>query len=212
MCNMNNASIPSNEQIEENHIAYQQRLAHYKNMGIDHIKLRTDIMDMIDCKPSKILEVGTGKGILTVFLAKICEEIVSVDLDAEEQRIALLNLSYYKYDQSVSLICADASNLDYPDNHFDLVVSAISFHHFENPKKVIAEMVRLTGGQLIITDFTEHGFDILEKSHQQENKHHTRTNQFFDQVPQWLEENGFRVNVLSDKYQTIYCAKRNATS
>ena len=212
VCNMNNSQTPSNEQIEQNHIAFKQRLAYHKNMGIDHIKLRRDIMDLIDFKPSNILEVGTGKGILTIFLAEICDKIVSVDLNEEEQRIALLNLLYHKCSQSVSLICDDASTLNYPDKHFDLVVSAISFHHFENPREVIDEMARMTGKQLIITDFTEHGFEVLEKSHQQENRHHTRTNQCFDQVPQWLEEHGFIVNALSNDYQMIYCAKRNKKS
>ena len=189
MHNMQNLHNFSKDQIAENNIIFKERLEHYKKLGIDHIQLRKNIIDLIDCNPTTILEVGTGKGILTVHLAEICNSVISVDLDADEQQTALLNLLHHQCADKVTLVCEDASMLDYPDKHFDLVVSAISFHHFEKPRTMIDEMVRLTKKQLIITDFTEHGFDILEKSHQTENRHHVRMNHAFNSVPQWLNKN-----------------------
>lgn len=197
------------EQIAANHSEFKLRLDHYKSLGLDHIALRKQVMELIDCQPKSILEVGTGKGILTIFLAQLCSSVISVDLNPDEQHVALLNLMYHHCEKPVTLLCTDASRLDYPDRHFDLVVSAISFHHFEEPEKVIFEMARLTCRQLIITDFNEHGFEIIEQSHQQENRHHFRTGHEFSIVPKWLEQQGFGVTTLSDECQTIYSAKRN---
>lgn len=205
---MNSAEITP-EEIAQNHKLFEQRLAVYKKAGLDHIAARQNIIDLIETQPERTLEVGTGKGILTIFLSKISESVVSVDTDAQEQRTALLNALYHGTAGNVTFVCKDASSLDYPDNHFDLVVSAISFHHFEDPEPVIAEMVRLAKQTLIITDFNDHGFSVIESAHRTENRTHYKTPHDFTEVGTWLKRYGLSVIRADDLWQTIFVATKS---
>lgn len=44
--------------------------------------------------------------------------------------------------------------LPFSDNSFDIVISRLAFHHFQNPKRCFSEMARVvkTGGKLVVID------------------------------------------------------------
>lgn len=71
----------------------------------------------------------------------------------------------YKNDNKVTVAYADAQNLPFDDNMFDLVLAFDVLHHVEDPHKMISEMVRVSskyiylcdaGGLSLIRKITEH--------------------------------------------------------
>lgn len=198
----------SNEEINKNHESVCSRNSFYKEYGIDNEELRKSIISLIDPGCSSLLEIGTGKGHLTAKLGGLACPVVTVDMESEFQRIAMLNAAYYNNLHNIKFLTADAGNMDFDDMSFDTVISAYAFHHFELPFKVIREMARVSGKHLIIADFNEKGFEALEKIHGTEGGAHERMPGDFSIVGVFLKEHNFDVTVIEEKWQTIYSARR----
>jgi len=202
---MNNSEL-----LKKNHEIYLERLALYKNYGLDQEQARKNIIKEINPNYKSILEIGTGKGYLTIMLAQKFSEIHSVDIDPEEQEIAAMNIEYAKIQDKVKLILSDGTPLPFKNQSFDTVVSAFTFHHLKEPFHVIKEMIELAKQQIVIADFNQNGFTILEKIHVSEGRiHHHENKGYFEIVGTYLEEHNFTVKKVSDEWQEIYIANRN---
>lgn len=151
---------------------YLERLRFYKTLGFDQELERDIISSYIDFFPLSILEIGTGKGHLTMHLAKRFGKVVTVDIDQEAQKIAMMNAFFEDLSDKISFYVADASKIEYPDNSFDLVISSFSFHHMEHPESVLMEMSRLSSNLILISDFNANGLKIIQKAHALENRIH----------------------------------------
>ncbi len=196
------------EDISRNHDIFLGRTALYKKYGLDLEETRTNIVGQLPNDIGTVLEIGTGKGYLTTMLARHFKKIVSVDIDSGEHRIAMLNAAYYKQLDKIEFVTADAAGLDFTDRSFDAVVSAFTFHHLDFPFKVIREIMRLAGRQVVISDFNSHGFEIIERVHQAEGKTHLRKPGDFEIVGVFLEEHNFDVRTIEYECQTVYSAQR----
>jgi ubiquinone/menaquinone biosynthesis C-methylase UbiE len=100
-----------------------------------------------------VLDVACGPGIVTEALARVAREVVALDLTPEmltraRERCARAGLS------NVTFREGSATQLPFPDNAFDAVVTRLSFHHFPDPRSVLAEMVRVAkaGGTVLVCD------------------------------------------------------------
>lgn len=84
-------------------------------------------------KPKRVLDLGSGTGLLTYFWYQQCPlaEYVLVDIADEMLNVArkrfagINNISYQVLDYSKAL----------PSGDFDVIVSALSIHHLENADK-----------------------------------------------------------------------------
>jgi protein-L-isoaspartate O-methyltransferase len=74
----------------------QDRLRLFKKYGYDIPKARRFILTKAKVLGERILEVGTGKGHMTVTLAKNGLKVVSIDLDRKAQDVAKLKLQSLK--------------------------------------------------------------------------------------------------------------------
>ena len=117
---------------------------------------------MVSCiKPQMtdtVLEVAAGTCICGRSLAAFIKNVTCLDMTtgmldvgkdkAVKQRI--LNMDFVQ---------GDAEKLPFADNCFDIVISRLAFHHFQNPKRCFAEMVRVlkTGGKLVVIDMEAAG-------------------------------------------------------
>ena len=104
-------------------------------------------------KGSKILDVATGTGQQAFAFAKKGYEVIGIDLSE-----AMLNVAKKKNKfRNVKFEVADATNLPFEDNSFD--ISSVSFALHDMPlsirEKVLKEMVRVTKpkGIVIIVDY-----------------------------------------------------------
>jgi SAM-dependent methyltransferase len=100
-----------------------------------------------------VLDVACGPGLVACALAAVARHVTGIDLtpamiaqaEAKQQSLGLRNLTW---------LVGDAVPLPFADRNFSVVVSRYSFHHFLDPRRVFAEMVRVTrpGGRVAVID------------------------------------------------------------
>mgnify|MGYP000972441167 CR=1 FL=1 len=198
----------SDEEIQRNHEIFQARLALYRNHGLDQEMARASILRHIIPSPSRLLEIGTGRGHLTLMLAGLGFPIVSVDTSADSLRTARLNAAYYNRQDNISFLETDAASLPFEDMGFDVVISAYTFHHLEKPESVLTEMIRLAQDQILLADFNESGFDAVDRIHRLEGRTHTRGKAKLSLAEDLFRQAGFTVTIFEDSWQSICSARR----
>jgi ubiquinone/menaquinone biosynthesis C-methylase UbiE len=108
-----------------------------------------------------VLDVGTGPGIFLVELAHRRPDLrlTGVDLSPDMVSAAQRNLAPYGHRASVRV--GDAATLPFPDGTFDLIVSSISLHHWDDVASAAPELARVLRprGRVHIYDFPFAPFD-----------------------------------------------------
>lgn len=112
-----------------------------------------------------VLDIGCGRGLLLIGAAKRLKtgraygiDIWSTkDLSSNSKAAVEKNCELEGVMQCVTLMDADARNLPFADDMFDVVISSMVVHNIdkEGRKKAIAEMIRVCkkGGTIFIQDF-----------------------------------------------------------
>lgn len=107
----------------------------------------------INKKDKRILEAGHGSGRNCIGLAEKFpkSKIIGVDLSNESVKIGQLGAKKRGLN-NVLFIKGDIFHLPFKNNYFDVCFNQGVIEHFEDYKKVIIEMTRITkkGGKLII--------------------------------------------------------------
>ncbi len=102
--------------------------------------------------PRRVLDVACGTGSLLVpLLGKYPDaSLIGVDLTPE-----MLEEAHRKLPDRVALVSADAEQLPFSSQYFDLVISTNSFHYFWRPRQALREFHRVLTphGSLVITDW-----------------------------------------------------------
>src|SRR5690349_13264849 len=115
---------------------------------------------------SAVLDVGTGPGVLLVDLALRRPDLrlTGVDLSADMVAAATRNLE--PFGERARARVGDVTSLPFPDRSFDLVVSSLSLHHWDDPEAAAPELARVLrpGGRVHIYDFPFAPFDKLAET------------------------------------------------
>ncbi|HLP88640.1 MAG TPA: methyltransferase domain-containing protein [Nostocaceae cyanobacterium] len=114
-----------------------------------------------------ILDMGTGTARIPIF---ICEmrpqwQIIATDLAQNMLKIATQNLQQFNLQQQIQLQVADAKNLPYENEQFDLVISNSLVHHLPEPLLFFQELKRVIkphGGILIRDLFRPANTEIVD--------------------------------------------------
>jgi len=196
------------DKVVENYNNYLKRINLYKRFGYDIEKERTFIFEKAQFVPGKILEIGTGKGYFTIQLAKEAYYFTSIDVSEEEQNYAKLNIEHLNLKNLVDFKLENAESLSFSDNSFDMVFSINTAHHLPDPNKVIDEIVRVltVEGRIILSDFTQEGFKLIEKIHESEGKKHGFSQDKLTNSIVYIKDKGFKVDVHKTKYQETIIA------
>jgi SAM-dependent methyltransferase len=112
------------------------------------------VLDFCGVGPSDtVLDVACGPGILACAFARVAKHVTGIDitpamLDRARTLQGERGLTNVTWDQG------DVLPLPYPDGSFTLVASRYAFHHFLDPKAVLAEMARVCapGGTVLVID------------------------------------------------------------
>jgi ubiquinone/menaquinone biosynthesis C-methylase UbiE len=93
-------------------------------------------------KDLRVLDVAAGTGHLGRAVAPHVREVIAIDITREMLNQARLENRKAEF-QNIFLQEGSAENLPHQGDTFDLVVSRLSIHHFENPIIPLREMVRV---------------------------------------------------------------------
>ena len=110
------------------------------------------LLENLPANRQNILEIGCGIGTFSRLLAARSELVTAIDLSPKMIEIAE-NLS--KSYTNIAFQVADVLETNFPDEHFDAVVSVATFHHL--PLEQILPRLKKalkTGGKLLILDVT----------------------------------------------------------
>ncbi len=127
----------------------------------------------------QLLDVGCGKGLLTVGIAKqlTTGEVIGLDhwkstLEyTYTSEMAERNANIENVTNRVRFVTGDAQQLPFEKERFDLITSSLAMHHVPDSEKAFAEMFRVVrkGGRIAIADMptakikrqmTNAGFEI----------------------------------------------------
>ena len=111
-------------------------------------------------KPAKrVLDFGSGSGVLLPSLSESFKEVYALDLELDALRYIKKRYSL----SNVKITQGHASKLPYKDNFFDIIFAADVLEHFKDSTAIQKEFRRVLkrGGQLIVSGPTENKFYIL---------------------------------------------------
>lgn len=120
---------------------YQTKVGRY----VDQTEKRL-IFSMIKTERGRALDLGCGTGNYTIEPYKKGFDVIGVDLSQEMLKIAKVKIP------NVLFIRADAYNLPFKKEVFDLVLSVTMFEFIHEPEKVLNEIYRVLkpGGEVVI--------------------------------------------------------------
>ena len=120
-----------------------------------------DLVEDLNKKNSKILEIGVGTGNLASKFLNSNYDIVGIDQSRE-----MLSVAKEKY-PSLKVRLGEFLKIPYDNKSFDIIISTYAFHHLNEREKCIAieEMIRVLkdNGVIIIGDLMFESKDSEEK-------------------------------------------------
>jgi SAM-dependent methyltransferase len=122
------------------------------------------IIDATGADATKLaLDLACGPGIVTAELAAVAREVVAFDLTPEmlakaRERCGKANLHNVTFQEG------SATELPFPEHHFDIVMTRAAVHHFKEPGRILGEAMRVMkkGGVLVVADVVS--AELAEKS------------------------------------------------
>ena len=116
---------------------------------------------------STILELATGTGRMTSVLTRLGFRVVTGDLDLAQRQRAEERITN-AYLPLVQFLQLNMESLPFQDHAIPFLVCMNTLHELANPQKAFSELIRVHDprGVLIIGDFNETGFGVMERLHQ----------------------------------------------
>lgn len=131
---------------------WQKRASKYNNL--DWVRKRDFIEALVSfCMPQpsmKMLDVGTGPGVIAAELASHVSETIAIDI-AEEM---IDKARETHKEKSIEFQLGNVEALDFPDDTFDLVTARMVFHHVGDVAGGLAESLRVLrpGGKFVLCE------------------------------------------------------------
>jgi len=114
---------------------------------------------------AKVLDVGTGTGLLAIGLAKGIPgvEVIGLDLSDVVLELARDNVQKSEGLLRVSFEKGDAEDMPFEDDTFDLVISSNTLHLIKSPIKMFNEIHRVLKpmGRFFVSDFRRNWLGIF---------------------------------------------------
>jgi 2-polyprenyl-3-methyl-5-hydroxy-6-metoxy-1,4-benzoquinol methylase len=101
-----------------------------------------------DIAGKRVLEIGCGRGVFARELVEFGARVAAADFSP-----AAVALAEERLNGRAETLVADIQEIPFDDEHFEVVISQETVEHVPDPKRALAELVRVTerGGTLILT-------------------------------------------------------------
>jgi len=119
-------------------IEKQGNLEKYVNNKILNKKILIDLIKKYS-KGKRLLEAGSGTGVLATYLASIGYDVTGIDIDSEIINLAHKIANTYNSVKKPIFINKSIFELDYPENFYDVSYSNGVLEHF-NDEQIIATL------------------------------------------------------------------------
>ena len=201
----------TSEQIRENNKVYAERQALYRGKGLNFLKSREFILDKTGTLTGNILDVGSGRGVMALALARAGHRVVSIDKNEEMLLTTALNLAYENLLDLAELHVMDAYSLEFSDGGFDNIFIVEALHHIEDIDGFFSEVDRVLSpqGKLVVADFNKKGMRIVDLVHGDEGNKHENSFVGEDEAKNWLDSNGYKVKSYEDACHWVLIAHKN---
>ncbi|MEW5764727.1 MAG: class I SAM-dependent methyltransferase [Acidobacteriota bacterium] len=185
---------PSVLSLEKRRAAFLSRTEQYLRLGHDRLAAAAFVASAGGGWAGKALDVGTGKGLLAVALARLGMEVWSVDMDRGETELASYLAGREAFSGVIRFAVLDAGSLPFADGSFERVASMDCLHHLLRPEEALQEMARVLsdGGTLVLADFSPEGFDLVSRVHRAEGREHPVAGISVRRATAFLEKAGLR--------------------
>jgi ubiquinone/menaquinone biosynthesis C-methylase UbiE len=168
-------------------------------------RFRQRQMDLVGlCEGEKVLEVGCGTGTLSFLSKRAVGETGEVaGIDIAPKMVARAEEKAARASLDIAFEVASIDELPYPDEHFDVVISSMMFHHLpvEVKRRGFGEIRRVLkgDGRLFLCDFcAPHWLTIIPMYLMLLWTPDTRY-QLFGKLPGLAEESRFKTIELLEK-------------
>ncbi|MGI6321403.1 MAG: bifunctional demethylmenaquinone methyltransferase/2-methoxy-6-polyprenyl-1,4-benzoquinol methylase UbiE [Bacteroidales bacterium] len=132
------------------------RFGHLLSLNFDQRWRKRLVKKLKIDENSQILDVATGTGCLVSMMAKKNpQKIVGVDI-AEKMLEVAKKKTKNQYENIVNFMHADAENLPFPDESFDILTIAFGIRNISNPNIALDEFYRVLkpNGKLVMLELT----------------------------------------------------------
>jgi SAM-dependent methyltransferase len=163
------------EELEEHKAHFSNQTFRFATAGYDRLGAPQFILDEAGALAGPALDVGTGMGITARALAGRGLDVVSVDLNADDQQVAAFLTDDPEHARRIRFTHADAARLPVPSGHFGCAVAIDVLHHLDAGGPVLAELLRVVkpGGLVVLADFSAEGLEMVSRVHSTEGLVHT---------------------------------------
>ncbi len=182
---------------------HRARTAVYQSRGYDRRGSARFVIDQAGIRAGLVLDVGTGKGVQAVELARQGFDVVTVDRDPQEQRYTALNAEAEGVVERIRFVRADGRALPFCDRAFDAVYLVDALHHLEDGDPIFAEMARVVrrpAGRVVLAEFSDEGFAIVAGVHQSEGRVHPVGPVTLETALESFRRRGFRVHSITEQF------------
>lgn len=206
------------------------------SLGIDSYWRREALGVLKKYPHSHILDIATGTGDFAILANKILnpEKITAVDISDGMMAVGMEKVKAIGYENIISFENQDCANMTYPDNTFDVAISAFGVRNFEDIDKSFGEVLRVLkpGGVFMFIElttpkktpmkelykfYTDNVMPVLSGVFATEHKAYEYLPNSIGAFPQGrdmmliLKKNGFRnirLRRLTQEIATIYIAEK----
>jgi len=113
--------------------------------------------DVADVAPDggTVLDVGTGPGVLLDEIGRLRPDLTLTGLDLSADMVTAARNNLSQYGDRAEVVVGDVADLPFGDDSFDLVVTSLSTHHWDQPRGAVPEIARVLrpGGRFAVYDF-----------------------------------------------------------
>ncbi|MCM8772047.1 MAG: class I SAM-dependent methyltransferase [Candidatus Omnitrophica bacterium] len=134
-----------------------------KSEKINSEKYRKIVLELKIEDGFRILDVGTGTGVLIPYLLETKKDIEIYGIDYSEGMMKKFREK--NFPKNVKGFVMDIHNTEFEDEFFDRIIANSSYPHFENKEKALFEIYRILKKEGIFVISHPHGRKFVNKLH-----------------------------------------------